>query len=486
MLTTTPSPSDTWVARLTGRVRHVSWPLLRTFALAGAGGGSVGWILGEVIDRRDASAPVLSVYLAVFVYFFVISAAIGLALGAVPGLLDHAKRRIIRGGVAGALVGGLGGGLGALPAQFAYSALGEGLLGRAIGWAIVGAAIGLCPGIAARDYRRSRRGILGGLIGGFVGGMLFDVVGWFVNGSILSRGIADLALGLCIGLMVAFVESMLKTAWLTVLSGKREGAQFILSKDTTTLGRDDRDDILLWGDTGLEPHHARFIRLRRAFALEDAATGAHTTLNDRAVSGRQPLHDRDEIMVGSTRLLYQTQGAPRVAPQPPPVSLPEDRPVVASRSIRHAHATDRSLLAVTRPQRHSAAPTAPVPQAPSDLRERDTIQGGGRETRIPRFSLVRVDTGQATVLFRSAEGIVIGRDPTCDIVVEDAAVSSQHARLLWQDAHWIVRDLMSTNGTFVNYSGLDGGERQIRENALRPGSRLRVGQTTFHVTVPSL
>src|SRR5437762_1538444 len=101
-----------------------------------------------------------------------------------------------------------------------------------------------------------------GVAGGFVGGLLFDLIGAVVitgatNTGTLNRFVADLVVGLSIGIMVALVEVAAKTAWLVAVSGKRAGTQFILSKDTTSIGRDDRDDVLLWGDPHMATRHAR-------------------------------------------------------------------------------------------------------------------------------------------------------------------------------------------------------------------------------------
>ena len=44
---------------------------------------------------------------------------------------------------------------------------------------------------------------------------------------------------------------------------------------------------------------------------------------------------------------------------------------------------------------------------------------------------------------------VLGRAPTCDVVIEDSHVSQQHAQLdVTPEGAWLA-DLQSTNGTFV-------------------------------------
>jgi hypothetical protein len=86
----------------------------------------------------------------------------------------------------------------------------------------------------------------------------------------------------------------------------------------------------------------------------------------------------------------------------------------------------------------------------------------------------RLESG-ARIGVRSAP-TVIGRATSADVVVADAAVSAQHARLDWTDGAWVVRDLDSTNGTRLNARAVRGPTR------LRPGDTLEVGPVRFAVS----
>lgn len=66
--------------------------------------------------------------------------------------------------------------------------------------------------------------------------------------------------------------------------------------------------------------------------------------------------------------------------------------------------------------------------------------------------------------------IYIGRDPSNDLVISDAEVSRKHARLIWQAGGYILEDLGSTNGTFVN------GQRLLGPHGLRPGEVIQLGE----------
>jgi hypothetical protein len=66
--------------------------------------------------------------------------------------------------------------------------------------------------------------------------------------------------------------------------------------------------------------------------------------------------------------------------------------------------------------------------------------------------------------------IYIGRDVANDVVINDAEVSRRHARLTVQSGSYMLEDLGSTNGTFVN------GQRVTRPHLLRPGEMVLLGE----------
>jgi pSer/pThr/pTyr-binding forkhead associated (FHA) protein len=71
--------------------------------------------------------------------------------------------------------------------------------------------------------------------------------------------------------------------------------------------------------------------------------------------------------------------------------------------------------------------------------------------------------------------LVIGRSPSCQLMVSDAEVSGVHAEILWDGSHWQIQDLASRNGTFLNGERLPARERValVQGSVLRFGSALR-------------
>ena len=50
----------------------------------------------------------------------------------------------------------------------------------------------------------------------------------------------------------------------------------------------------------------------------------------------------------------------------------------------------------------------------------------------------------------TTQKLLVGRDPTCTISIDDPSVSSHHALIELKEGQWILHDLDSTNGTFCN------------------------------------
>src|SRR5262249_3841686 len=64
----------------------------------------------------------------------------------------------------------------------------------------------------------------------------------------------------------------------------------------------------------------------------------------------------------------------------------------------------------------------------------------------------------------------IGRLETLEVVLRDASVSRQHAEVVWGGHGWVVRDLGSSNGAFVNGARVSGDWTLRARDILRCGS----------------
>jgi hypothetical protein len=95
----------------------------------------------------------------------------------------------------------------------------------------------------------------------------------------------------------------------------------------------------------------------------------------------------------------------------------------------------------------------------------------------PAAYLVLLIKGKVSQSFPLREEIQLGRERGNAVVVADQKVSRQHARLTPIDNTFIVTDLGSANGTYVN------GVKINQPTRLQNNDRLGIGDTTFIFTV---
>jgi hypothetical protein len=97
---------------------------------------------------------------------------------------------------------------------------------------------------------------------------------------------------------------------------------------------------------------------------------------------------------------------------------------------------------------------------------RQPARGSERAAGPARLRMVVVAQGGSDLapgdVLDVAEGAVLGRGARAQVIISDAAVSAEHARLNRSGRTWLVADLGSTNGTRVN-DLLVNGEARIAE-----------------------
>lgn len=74
---------------------------------------------------------------------------------------------------------------------------------------------------------------------------------------------------------------------------------------------------------------------------------------------------------------------------------------------------------------------------------------------------------------------LLGRGPASDFTINDASVSGSHCQIILSDAGAVIKDLGSTNGTFINHA-------PVQMAALRPGQRIHLGsvEMLFESDIP--
>jgi pSer/pThr/pTyr-binding forkhead associated (FHA) protein len=227
-------------------------------------------------------------------------------------------------------------------------------------------------------------------------------------------------MGAAAGLAFAVSEVVLKPAWLKSRGGVTEGRTWSLQGQAARIGSMEGNEVFLPQDGYTAPLHAQLQSAEEAHYLVDLGGGV--TVNGQPVQSAW-LKDGDLIGVGSHRLQYRTRLGSGGGMNDP-------------------------------------APSGPAPQ----------IVLESAPANVSETCLVLTDPiGNEHPLQRGPN--LIGRDPGCTIPLPyEASISRRHAEVTLSPLGVTVRDLGSTNGTFVN------GIKITSETRLHPGDRLRLGK----------
>jgi pSer/pThr/pTyr-binding forkhead associated (FHA) protein len=89
---------------------------------------------------------------------------------------------------------------------------------------------------------------------------------------------------------------------------------------------------------------------------------------------------------------------------------------------------------------------------------------------MAKIFFVGLDGAEKSYRLQTHRPFTLGRDPGNDIILRDPKVSRHHAEIVFERGFFVLHDLASANGTFVN------GKR-VRVAPLTHGARLRMGNT---------
>jgi pSer/pThr/pTyr-binding forkhead associated (FHA) protein len=229
-----------------------------------------------------------------------------------------------------------------------------------------------------------------------------------------------------------------------------DGREYTVGTGPLSFGRDAGSDVVVSGNE-VSRHHAEIRSEADGYLLLDLSVNG-TFVNGERMGKTHTLARADVIRIGHDEFRFYADAA-----VPPPADpVPEQG----------------------EPLRRAEAPVS-VPPAGAAQRLSDTMHGipGEPQRNTPPEPEA---APLASLLFRSGDFkgrrlpikvpvVNIGRGDYNDVVIHDASVSTMHAKLQRREAIWILSDLGSTNGTFVE------GERLSGEAALTPGTTLRFG-----------
>ena len=188
----------------------------------------------------------------------------------------------------------------------------------------------------------------------------------------------------------------------------------MLREGASRLGRAEDNEVVL-SDVGVSRRHAQIYISSGEVTIEDLGSGNGTYYNGYRVQS-QPLQDNDEVVIDPFVITFKITG-----------------------------------------------------QAPANTAK-------SSDSTPARLEVI-VGTGMAGSSYPiQARGLSIGRSEDRDVVIPDPAASRHHCSILLQGDEYVLRDMGSANGIFVNAV-------RIRDCTLADGDLIRIGNTEMSFTL---
>lgn len=467
---------------LTRRLAYLAQPGLRQAVLrqgiAGAVAGFLVFLLLEPVrraggwDSNDLFDGIRHIYLPGVMFGAVITAVLVAAEELFSGSLLRLTGKAVAGALAGAV---LGAGYSVIGQTFFWAIRdtvpGGSFLARSLGWALFGLGAGLSAGIAANSGKRAYHGCAGGLAGGFLAGVLFEMLSGVTGPGAPRLFTGFVILGTIVGIATALFEHLARTAWLTFLTGSREGQDVLLHKEQVVLGRDELVDVPLFGDLEVDRKHAVLV-LEPQPRIELLSPGGALEVDGRSVTSAD-LYDGSEIRIGRHRLRFH-QHEQRLSAGDgivPPTALALNHLAGGRDNMNADPAAGPAMASMSFPEEqtvYGAYPQNGAPWNPSEPALLPPVMN------VPLLLRVVFGPKTGTIVPLAGEAVTMGRDSGNTIPIKDAKISRYHARVDAIEGAWVLSDLGSTNGTWLN------GLRIIRAG-LEPGDRIELGGVTIRV-----
>jgi pSer/pThr/pTyr-binding forkhead associated (FHA) protein len=237
-----------------------------------------------------------------------------------------------------------------------------------------------------------------------------------------------------------------------------DGREYAITGASLVFGRDASCDVVVAGKD-VSRRHAEIMQTPKGYLLVDASTNG-TSVNEVRLEGQRLLARADVITIGEEKFRFYADtpapSPPSPPPPPPPAPPPPPPPAPAAPPPPAAVAESAAPAARLRETVHG------MPAAP-----RPTPGGGGGA--LANF-VVKSGALKGKRLTVKTPVVNIGRADYNDIVLPDESVSTTHAKLQRREGVWVLIDLDSTNGTYVD------GDQVKGEIPLAPGANVRFGE----------
>lgn len=290
--------------------------------------------------------------------------------------------------------------------------------------------------------------------------------------------------------------------------------EFLLDYNLFTIGCEP-DNTLCLAEPDVSRYHAQVVWEADHYAIADLGSATGTYVNNTKLSPRspEPLVEGDLIRIGNFELQFQqvaTQPKSTETASPLPGTLvlgtPSDRVLqVTTPQWTQEFPLKQDLLILGRdPQcdividlpvvswQHAQLQRCNGSYEITDLGTKNGLLFAGEyvshkvlndgdvlyigddltltyQVILQTEAIERIES----LNLRDLTRLTLGRDPSNDTVIDHPVVSRFHAQIELQSGSWVISDLNSSNGTFVN------GKQISSNRPLRPGDTIRIGPYHF-------
>lgn len=249
-----------------------------------------------------------------------------------------------------------------------------------------------------------------------------------------------------------------------------QGAEFEVLGDMT-VGRGSDCDITI-DDGRVSRKHATISVSDGDLTIEDLGSANGTYVNSERLQGQATLKDGDTVAFDNNvfTLLIAKPGADgakdeavdpdatMIGMAPPPA--PEPKPAVAEEALKaDPPKADEPKVDLKLPgswdesEGVDGTQLLQIPDLP-DMSEALQAAAAGVDSNAPHLVVTTATGSQMVELSVGASNDTsvweIGREQTCEVVIDDPSVSSKHAQLVFSKGRWRMVNMVSTNGIFVN------------------------------------
>lgn len=323
-----------------------------------------------------------------------------------------------------------------------------------------------------------------------------------------------------------------------VMDGPNPGSEYELIQNEITIGRDPNSDWTI-DITSVSRAHAKLTKSGSSYLIEDLGSSNGTFVNGSKLSGPYLLSGGDEVKLGQSVIIKfvdkqptKLSGATRESvvlgelasttigdiQSITDPSIPKQLSVTVAGSSPESYKLTKDKLTFGRSADNDIVVNSPIvskehgylertgdggyqlvvlPSAgnpvyldgravtePTRLNHNTKLRIGGQDPGV-MISMVYDSPGEAVaaseeIIFGDKSTIQIGRDSTNDVVLNVSQVSRFHALIEKIGQRYKVKDLGSTNGTFVNDQRITGEVR------LNPDDTVRIGPYRYVMGAESM